>query len=116
MGQCDLVFIDGLKKSQRRGIALLRHDDDSEVDAVDVFKRLPEKSDFTLRSRFDQWIENVDHNNRWFHGFNEPQYRMCFVFKWKEGNKGRRLYGFLCNPVAENESSIPTLRVDESCR
>ncbi len=36
----------------------------------------------------------------YFHGWpNEPKFKHCFVFKWKDRNRLQRLYGFLCNPA-----------------
>ena len=99
MDPCDLVFIEGLRPSKRRGIALLRMDGDPAVDAVATFKALSQDREREVRSRFDTWIEGAQHNKRWFHGFDTKDYRDCMVFKWKHRNKGQRLYGFVSNPL-----------------
>ena len=95
----DLEFISGLRMSDRRCVVLLASDGDDEVDAAPVFHSLDEEQQRTLRYRFDQWIDNVQHNKHWSHGFDQEGYRECFVFKWKHKNMGHRLYGFLCHPL-----------------
>ena len=81
-----------------RGIAFLLSDDDRHVDALEAFDSLPEKNDFAVRTRFEAWLDHKT-NDRWFHGWpNHPDYKDCFVFKWKNNRQGFRLYGFLCKP------------------
>jgi hypothetical protein len=52
-----------------------------------------------VRSRFDYWIDGGVRDS-YFHGWpNHPKYKDCFVFKWKENRRNRRLYGFLAHPT-----------------
>lgn len=90
--------IEQLKMSARRGVVFLCCQEDDELDAAVVFAGLEDKKDRDLRSRFEHWIDGGT-NNKWFHGFNEKDYRECFVFKWKEKRQHHRLYGFLCHPM-----------------
>ena len=88
----------GLRRSARRVVALLRSDDDNRVNAGEAFENLSARQDREVRTRMDYWI-NGGTNDRWFHGWpNDPKYKRCFVFKWKEQRQGKRLYGFLCHP------------------
>jgi hypothetical protein len=95
----EIVRIAGLRPSERRCLVLLACDSDSEIDAVAVFDGLSVERSREVRSRFETWIDGVQHNNRWFHGFDQSGFRDCIVFKWKHENMGQRLYGFLCHPM-----------------
>ena len=99
-----IVRVPGLRLSPRRGVALLDSDTDSRVNAATMFAAM--LADTTqidrvreLRTRFDHWIDGVQHNDRWYHGFKSSDYRECLVFKWKDVNVGQRLYGFLHHPL-----------------
>jgi hypothetical protein len=91
----EIVPIDGLAQSERRGIVFLTGL--RQLDAASVFAALPETPELTLLSRFDHWISGQQGNSNWYHGFT-GRYKKCFVFKYKLRNVGQRLYGFLCNP------------------
>jgi hypothetical protein len=93
-----VASIEGLKPSERRGIVLLSAEGLSDLNARPVFEALGDKHKRALLDRFDLWIEGKEHNNKYFHGWNDPTYRNCFVFKWKEKRQHHRLYGFLCHP------------------
>ena len=86
----------------RRAVGFLEDKNDASLDAGAVFSGLRETLERTVRARFGYWLEGGAPNNKWFHGWNIPLYRQCFVFKWKEGRLDHRLYGFLCNPNAAN--------------
>lgn len=46
----------------------------------------------------DHWIDG-DRKDEYHHGWaNNPDYKDCYCFKWKENTVHQRLYGFLCNP------------------
>ena len=92
-----------LKMSERRGIVFLSCQEDASLDAAAVFDGLDDKRERLIRSRFEYWIDG-NTNNRWFHGFNEEEYKTCFVFKWKERRQNHRLYGFLCNPKPHSDA------------
>jgi hypothetical protein len=95
---CAVIPIPGLKKSERRAIAFLTCDGDSEIDAKAVFDKLSEKRTRELMTRFDYWIDFKTQDD-YFHGFpNEPENKECFTFKWKEKKVRQRFYGFLFNP------------------
>lgn len=98
MASYEVVAIQGLRRSEHRGVVLLESDEDSRVDALGTFRELPAKTEREIRTRMDTWIEGAQHNNRWFHGFRHPDFRDCFVFKWRQKNRNHRLYGFLINP------------------
>ena len=90
--------IPGLKPSKRRGIVFLLSREDQRVDALRVFERLGPNRKREILTRFDHWIDG----NAWdkyYHGWpNHPEYKHCFVFKWKENRQNHRFYGFLFNP------------------
>jgi hypothetical protein len=90
-----IVPIDGLAPSSRRGICFLVGL--KQLDAAEVFDGLPETPEWTLRSRFDHWVSGQKGNSNWYHGFT-GRYKKCFVFKYNHRNVGQRLYGFLCHP------------------
>ncbi len=94
-------LIVGLKIT-RRGLAFLICEGDKNIDAKSVFESLKMKQERELRSRFDYWLIGGTSNN-WFHGWpNNPTYKDCFVFKWKENKQNHRIYGFLCNPLSHD--------------
>ncbi len=96
--------IDGLKKSERRAIAILYCDDNPGVDAGKVFAQLDDKRERELRTRFDLWIDGGVQDN-YFHGWpSDPDYKYCFVFKWKKARQNHRLYGFLYHPTPESNA------------
>ena len=93
-----VVRIDGLKHSERRGIISLVCDDGDELNAARIFNALAPKQMRAVLDRFDLWIDGGVQDN-YFHGWpNVPEYKHCFVFKWKHKNRNQRLYGFLCHP------------------
>jgi len=88
----------------RRGLAFLICESDGNIDAKSVFERLRPNREREVRSRFDYWLHGGT-NDKWFHGWpNNPTYKDCFVFKWKERSQHHRLYGFLCNPLFNGKS------------
>src|SRR5437899_2416388 len=100
-----IVRVQGLRASSRRSVVLLDANGDDQVDAARTFLAMladHEQRDRVreVRTRFEHWMEGVQTNDRWFHGFKSyAEYRDCFVFKWKEENVGQRLYGFLKHPL-----------------
>ena len=93
-----VVPINGLKPSERRGIIFLVRDDDDALNAAGTFDALEQKQKRAVLDRFDFWIDGGI-NDRYFHGWpNVPEYKQCFVFRWKHGRQNHRLYGFLCHP------------------
>jgi hypothetical protein len=86
-------------KITRRGLAFLICKNDRNIDAKSFFERLKPNQERRARSSFDHWLDGGTNKN-WFHGWpNNPTYKDCFVFKWKENRQDHRLYGFLCNPL-----------------
>jgi hypothetical protein len=83
----------------RRGLAFLICEGEKNIDAKSVFHALKVKRERELRRRFDYWLDGGV-NALWFHGWSNPTYKDCFVFKWKENKQNHRLYGFLCNPLS----------------
>lgn len=101
-GRCEVLILPGFNRDGR-GIAFLKIEGDRHVDAKSVYDRLGENSLNAVRTRFESWLDYMI-NDRWYHGWSHPNYRNCWVFKWKEKRHGRRLYGFLCNPREEDPS------------
>jgi hypothetical protein len=89
--------IPNLQQSVRRGLAFLECLGNREINASRVFEQLNESNRRTVRNRFDHWLQGNRHD-KYFHGWSNPEYRECFVFKWKMRNQHQRFYGFLCNP------------------
>jgi hypothetical protein len=87
--------IAGLKRSERRGVALLHG---PRLAAADKFASLSPKSMREVLSRIDHWIEGNAAHKKYHHGWSEYDYRNCYVFKWIENRVDQRLYGFLCHP------------------
>ncbi len=87
----------GVKITSRRGVGFLQRDD-GEFHAIAKFERLkPSRASF-VRSIMDHWADGNDKPHWWFHGFDQAEYRHCFVFKWDENRVHQRLYGFKCHP------------------
>jgi len=100
MAQRDLftvTAISNLQQSARRGLAFLECSGDRAINARRTYESLSESNQRTVRNRFDHWLQG-DHHDKYFHGWSAPQYRECFVFKWKMKNQHQRIYGFLFNP------------------
>ena len=93
--------IEGLKQSSRRGVVFLECKQDVGIDAAVVFEKLTKNRERELRNRFEYWIDGF-HHDRYFHGWQAPGYRECFVFKWKHKGKNHRFYAFLCHPNPSN--------------
>lgn len=83
---------------RRRSIGFLEAKDDCEMNAGAVFDALTGKARQTVRTRMDRWKDGFNSPNWYFHGWNLPNYKDCFVFKWDDQQRSQRLYGFLCNP------------------
>lgn len=84
----------------RRGLAFLISESEMNISAKGVFDKLSLNRERQVRSRFDYWLDGGT-NDKWFHGWpNNPIYKDCFVFKWRESNQHHRFYGFLCNPLS----------------
>jgi hypothetical protein len=97
-GRYAVVKIGGLKRSELRGIVFLVREGDRGLDAASVFATLALNSMRAVATRFDFWID-LGRNDNYFHGWpSMPDYKKCFVFKWKDKRGNHRLYGFLCNP------------------
>src|ERR1035437_5651285 len=90
--------VPGLKRSDWRAVAFLYSSAEQGINAGLRFESLKEKNVRELRGRFDYWIDGGTHD-KYFHGWpNNPEYKYCFVFKWKEGRLCHRMYGFLVHP------------------
>ncbi|MFH0958237.1 MAG: hypothetical protein V1897_05990 [Pseudomonadota bacterium] len=86
-------------KITRRGLAFLICQGDQDVNAKVVFDMLIPKREREIRTRFDHWLDGGT-NKKWFHGWpDNPNYKDCFVFKWRENRQHHRFYGFLCHPL-----------------
>ena len=91
--QCSLI-LEANKPGGRRGVGFLVCDLDNSVTAHNQFVELKKEEQRWLRTILDWWIHGGKPNNNWFHGFNKPEFKACFVFK----NGDHRFYGLLCHP------------------
>jgi len=97
-------FILGHDVNNRRGLAFFVCPNDDTIDAEAVFNGLTTKKKRDLKSRFDAWLAGKVNDN-WYHGWpNNPDYKDCFVFRWKDNRQNHRLYSFLCNPFPNNNN------------
>ena len=80
---------------------------EDELDAGTVFDALTDNLERLVRSRMNYWLDGGTHDP-YFHGWREPRYRGCFVFKWDERKVAQRLYGFLCNPFPRSDAGFQT--------
>jgi hypothetical protein len=93
-----LSLVSGQRQSPRRAVAFLEDDADSSKDGAAAFVSLQPNQERQVRERFDYWID-FGKKDTWFHGWpNQPDYKKCFTFKWKQKKVHQRLYGFLCHP------------------
>lgn len=91
--------ITGLTPSQKREVVFLTGEAE-ELDADAVFSAMQDNTSQkrNVYSRFDYWIA-FGKKDEWFHGWpNNPEFKHCFVFKWKLKGVGQRFYGFLYHP------------------
>ncbi len=101
-----IAKIDGFRQSERRGVAYLICQEDSEIDAFKTLKALEVATDAAgikrrqhLYSSLELWRDFGRNDNR-FHGWpNEPAHKNCIVFKWNERGQLQRMYGFTCHPL-----------------
>ena len=88
--------IPNLQRVTERGLAFLECREDPGINGRRVYEDLKENKQRLVRNRFDYWLGGGIHD-QYFHGWSDPEYKDCFVFKWKD-RKHQRLYGFLVNP------------------
>jgi hypothetical protein len=81
----------------RRDVAILESDEEARVQAKEAFGALNDKHRTEMLNKFDAW-KRGEHVDKWFHGFNEQNYRECFVFKRKHAGTYLRFYAFLIHP------------------
>jgi hypothetical protein len=94
-------LVAGVKCTNRRAVGFL-HKNDGEFDAMAKFVGLKSSKASFVRSIMDHWADGNDKPVWWFHGFNDEEFKQCFVFKWDEGRVGQRLYGFKCHPKTKS--------------
>jgi hypothetical protein len=83
-----------LKLSNRRAVGFLEEAGSTGLNAKEVYDSLESRASMDVKNRIDWWIEGNDVPKKYFHGFDNPPYRECFVFKRAED----RFYGFKCHP------------------
>lgn len=87
-------LIDGLASPDRRAIGFL--EGHNELNAANEFGRLSGKDKCRLRALgMDRWCDGQPGPKRYFHGWNEPGYRECMVFRLYD----HRFYGFKYHPL-----------------
>lgn len=90
--------IPGLNYGQHpRDVVFLESTEDIRINAKSVFDRLSEKHQQEMLNKFELW-QRGGHANNYFHGFDKPTDRECFVFKRKQAGTYHRFYGFLIHP------------------
>ena len=62
------------------------------------FDGLAERDQENVRNRIDHWLGGGIFKT-YHHGFNAPEHRLCYVFRFQE----IRFYGFLCNPKPNSD-------------
>jgi hypothetical protein len=97
--------IAGLQHSNRRSLAFLECDGNNEINARKIYEGLNRSNATNVRNRFDYWLQGGIHP-KYFHGWSDPQYRECFVFKWDMRSRHQRLYGFLINPKPRTDRAL----------
>jgi hypothetical protein len=75
---------------------------DKELNALRVYSKLTVNQKTNLLSRIQHWVDGFNKPKEWFHGSDEEDYEMCFVFKLGY----RRFYGYLCNPTPNKNASM----------
>ena len=98
-----VIPVPGVKQSAMRAVAYLVWPEDGDVTAAPTIERLATdrgNERDKVWSRFDHWLDGNTYP-KYFHGWAEPEYRHCFVFKWnKRGSSEKemqRLYATLFN-------------------
>ena len=94
-----------LYQSSKRGLAFIQCPEDKSLDAKRIYDKLNDKKQRIVKNRFDHWLQGQTHDP-YFHGWSEPNYRRCFVFKWKDQGVDQRFYGFLMNPKERTNRSF----------
>lgn len=112
----------GTRNNSRRGVAFIEgHEEliskgqfEGQV-ANDLVRR-------QILSRMERWIEQANRpaDPEKFHGWDSSQHggrhKMCFVFKYRNSKVSVRLYGFLCNPVPQDQRFqlfVPVMLTDK---
>lgn len=89
----------GYAAGVKRGVLFLGGGDDDFVNVKETFDKWNQKVQEEFQASF-LWWTNGHLNTKRFHGWDRSEYRgrytNCFVFK----RTYRRLYGFLCHPIA----------------
>lgn len=95
MQRASLSFrtIAGLSSPDRRSIGLL--EGHLELNAADEFEDLSSKQTDRLLGAMCRWCDGCLGPNRWFHNFDEEDYRELMVFKLQE----HRFYGYKYHPL-----------------
>jgi len=78
----------------------------SDLDAKAQFDALNQKDSQLVRSRFGVWLEGKPYD-KYHHGWpNNPENKLCHVFKWEKRHKPQRLYGFKCHPKPNTDKGF----------
>ena len=99
-----VMSVPGVKETTSRAVAYLIWPEDNEITAAATIEKLA-RSDgndkYKVWSRLEYWVDGGPPHDKHFHGWNEPGFEHCFVFKWNKGgaDKGmQRLYGTMFHP------------------
>jgi hypothetical protein len=97
-------WVQGIRRG-RRGLAwLTSRPETDDANAKQNFEKLKVAEKQNLFSRFDAWIDGLA-RKKYFHGWDEKDYKVCFVFKYQ----AIRIFGFLCHPLPDKRFEMCVL-------
>ena len=102
----EIIPPEGVPKSTRRQIVFLSQKQNPKLNVVEVFNGLEGTSAKDLKSRMDHWIGGYAPHKKYHHGWNVPQFKVCYVFKWITLQVMQRMYGFLAHPYPTTNPSF----------
>jgi hypothetical protein len=93
--------ITGLPSSERRAIVFLCAAQDGNLNARAGYLGLEKRPRYDITSRMEHWIGGR-HRPDYHHGWDDPPYEACYVFKGKVQRVRQRFYGFRVHPQPES--------------
>ena len=102
MAQIQVVcveWVDGTIRRATKGLAWLKvSPKNDEYRAKEVFENAGDGAQTDLMNRFQFWLDGF-HHKKYFHRWDENEYKDVFIFKHQES----RFFGFLCHPDPFNK-------------
>jgi hypothetical protein len=93
-------LIPNLASPDRRAVGFL--EGHGQLNAADEFEELRSKERDTLRQRMDRWCDGMPGPKEYFHGWDDPLYKECMVFRLNDN----RFYGFKCHPLPQSRPAF----------